>query len=227
MTGRSSVAELARVLADGSRAAMLDRLLDGEAYPIAALARAARVTAPTASSHVHQLVAAGLVVVEPRGREKLVRLASPEIADLLERLAAVSAATSARPRSDQLRFARTCYDHLAGVVGVLVTAALVERAWLLPTSDNLEPAPVLLGWLADHGRPVDLAAPRPLSRACVDGTERVPHVGGQIGAALAGVMIAERWLARIRDSRALRVTERGRIALARELGLSLLAARRG
>jgi DNA-binding transcriptional ArsR family regulator len=220
------IAGLAGVLAEPSRVSMLDLLLDGDAHAIGRLARTASVSAATASSHVRKLVDAGLVVVEARGRQRMVRLAGGEVAELLERLAALSAPAATRPRLDQLRFARTCYDHLAGVLAVLVVNALVDRGWLYPTSDNLEPAPALLAWLADHGHAVDLGGTRALSRACVDWTERVPHVAGKVGAALADVFVSNRWVARIRDTRALRVTERGRLALAREIGLSLPLARR-
>jgi DNA-binding transcriptional ArsR family regulator len=222
-----AVAELARVLADPSRVAMLDALLDGDAHAIGQLARGAGITAATASAHLRKLVGARLVAVEARGRERLVRIADADVAELLERLAAVSAPSGTRTQRDQLRFARTCYDHLAGVLGVLVVGALTDRGWIYPTTDNLEPAPALLAWLSDHGEAVDLGGKRPLSRACVDWTERVPHLAGRVGAALARVVIAERWVARIRDTRALRVTEHGRVALARELGLTLPMVRRG
>ena len=118
-----------------------------------------------------------------------------------------------------LRFARTCYDHLAGVLGVSVGAALVERGWLHRTSDNFEPAPPLFEWLAAHGQPVLVAGRRPLTRACLDWSERTPHVAGRIGAAIAEVFVAERWVTRVRGTRALRLTERGKSALAREFGV--------
>lgn len=225
------VAALARVLADPSRVAMLDALLDGEAQPIGQLARRAGVTAATASSHLRKLVDAQLVAVARRGRARLVRIESPDVAELLERLAALSA--PARPNAvarsgvDALRFARICYDHLAGVLAILVAGALVERGWLHRTSDTFEPAPALFEWLAAHGHPVTIPGRRPLSRACVDWTERTPHVAGRIGAALAAVFVDERWVVRVRETRAFRVTDRGRAALARELRLTLPARQRG
>jgi hypothetical protein len=124
-----------------------------------------------------------------------------------------------------LRFARTCYDHLAGVLGVTVGAGLVEKGWLHRTSDNFEPAPPLFDWLAAHGEPVPIAARRPLTRACLDWSERVPHVAGRIGAAIANVFVAERWVTRVRGTRALRLTGRGTQALAREFGVRFPGAR--
>jgi hypothetical protein len=107
------------------------------------------------------------------------------------------------------------------VLGVVIASALVERGWLYRTSDTFEPASVFLDWLAARGYPVAADARRPLSRACLDGTERVPHLAGRAGTALAELVIGERWVTHVRDSRALRLTERGRKALARELGCTL------
>lgn len=217
------IAALAGILADASRVAMLDALLDGTAHPIGVLARRAGITAATASSHLHKLIEARLVVVAPAGRERHVRLASPDVAELIERLATL--AGSAATRGDQLRFARTCYDHLAGALSIRVAGALVERGWLHRTSDTFEPAPALFTWLAERDHPVPITGERrPLSRACLDWSERVPHVAGRIGAALARVFLAERWVTHIRDTRALRLTDRGRVALARELGVVVHAA---
>lgn len=226
------IATLAGVLADSSRVAMLETLLDGDAHAVGVLARRAGITAATASSHLRKLVDASLVVVTTAGRERRVRFASAEVAELLERLAtlagpAVSWSAITRTRHDELRFARTCYDHLAGVLAVLVVTTLCDRGWLDRTTDSFEPAPALFEWLAAHDHPVPITARRPLSRACLDWSERVPHVAGRIGTAIAGVFLAERWVARVRDTRALRVTDRGRVALARELGLTLPLQRRG
>jgi DNA-binding transcriptional ArsR family regulator len=217
------IARLAGVLADASRVAMLDVLLDGEAHAIGTLARRAGVSASTASSHLAKLEEARLVCVDSVGRERHVRLASAEVAHVLEQLSILAAAPRAatpfaRRRADELRFARTCYDHLAGVLGVLVTTALVDRGWL--AGGELVPSPAFATWLADHGQTIE-ASTRPMSRACIDWSERVPHLAGAVGAALAGVFVDERWVMRVRDGRALRVTARGKAALADELGITL------
>jgi DNA-binding transcriptional ArsR family regulator len=213
------IARLAGVLAEPSRVAMLDVLFDGAAHAIGALARRAGVTAQTASSHLARLLDSGLVSVERAGRERRVRLAGPEVAELLERMATLARIPPARI-ADPIRLARTCYDHLAGVLGVLVTGALVERAWLHRTSDSLEPASPLLDWLHARGQTVGDRG-RPLSRACLDWSERVPHVAGQVGAAIARIFVEQQWIRRVRESRAVRLTARGRTALAAELGLTL------
>jgi DNA-binding transcriptional ArsR family regulator len=225
------IAALASVLADPSRVAMLDALLDGNAYAIGTLARHAGISAATASSHLRKLVEAHLVSVSTAGRERHVCLASPDVAEVLERLSTLSSPDGAwsetsRTRMDHLRFARTCYDHLAGVLAVLVVTALVDRGWLHRTTDNFEPAPAMFEWLAARGHPVPIAASWPLSRLCLDWSERVPHIAGRIGMAIAAVFIAERWVVRVRATRALRLTDRGYAALAREIGLTLPMRRR-
>jgi len=235
---------LASVLADPSRIAMLDALLDAQPHTIGDLARRAAITAATASTHVRRLAEARLVTVTAAGRERRVQLASGDVAELLERLAVLAAPapapapaptrtptpspltpaafdSPARSRAAQLRFARTCYDHLAGVLGVAITTALLARGWVHRTSDNFEPAPALFAWLTDHGHDVPVAGRRPLTRACLDWSERVPHVAGRIGLALADVCLAERWVTRLRGTRALRLTDRGHTALTAELGVQL------
>ncbi|HEX3763430.1 MAG TPA: helix-turn-helix transcriptional regulator, partial [Kofleriaceae bacterium] len=168
------IARLAGALADPSRIAMLDALLDGSARPIGALARRAGISAATASGHLRRLIDHQLVVVDRDGPSRRVRLAGPAVAQLLESIAAHAVHTAAAPdgrpggsaaalaappltaaastAARELRFARTCYDHLAGVVGVGVTRALLARRWLRTAGDGFTAAPALLGWLADHGR---------------------------------------------------------------------------
>jgi len=222
------IARLASVLADRSRVAMLDALLDGNAHTIGALARHAGVTAATASGHLRRLIDEQLVLTSDQGRERRVRLASPEVADLLESIAGLTLpgaapATAAQgTRARELRFARTCYDHLAGIVGVRVTGALVGRRWLRSHDDTFTAAPDLMTWLADHGHalPDDTRSRRPLARACLDWSERMPHLAGRVGAAIADLALAEQWVVRVRGSRALRLTTRGRAALASELAIT-------
>jgi DNA-binding transcriptional ArsR family regulator len=225
------IARIAGALADPSRAAMMDALLDGRAHPIGALARHAGITAGTASGHLRRLTDDQLVVVAREGRERRVRLASPRVAALLESIAALAAGSAGSPhaapiassaakvRARELRFARTCYDHLAGVVGVGVTRALLDRGWLRAHDDTFVAAPALLAWLADHGHAVadEPRSRRPLARACLDWSERTPHLAGRIGAAIVDLATAKQWVVRIRDSRALRLTSRGRAGFAGEL----------
>jgi DNA-binding transcriptional ArsR family regulator len=193
---------------------MLDTLMDGQGHPIGVLARVAQVSAATASSHLRVLANARLVTISEHGRERIVELVDSDVAEILERLATLSAPTARR----EMRFARTCYDHLAGGLAILIVESFVERRWLHRTTDNLEPSPALLDWLAERGHPV-AAGRRPLSRACLDWTGRVPHVAGRVGSALANVFLAEGWVTRMPKTRALRLTKRGRSALSSEFGI--------
>jgi DNA-binding transcriptional ArsR family regulator len=220
------IARLAGALADPSRAAMLDALLDGNSHPIGTLARHAGITAATASGHLRRLIAEQLVVVERSGREHRVRLASPAVAHLLESIAAIAApapppimTSASTTRARELRFARTCYDHFAGVVGVGLTRALLARRWLRARDDAFTAAPALLAWVAGHGHPVveDPRIRRPLVRACLDWSERTPHLAGRIGAALVELALDKQWVVRVRGSRAVRLTTRGRTAFSTEL----------
>jgi DNA-binding transcriptional ArsR family regulator len=211
------ISGFAGALADPSRAEMLDVLLDGDAHAIGVLARRVGISAATASSHLRRLEEARLVTIEAIGRERRVRLAGPDVAELLERIAVLASPDPVRVSDiDRLRFARTCYDHLAGLLGVAISTRLRDLGWL---RDD-EPAPALLAWLAEHGHAVVDDTRRPLARTCLDWTERAPHIAGRTGAAIAAVVLQHGWVSRVRASRALRLTERGRREL-RAFGVAL------
>jgi DNA-binding transcriptional ArsR family regulator len=222
------IARLAGVLADRSRVAMLDALFDGNAHTIGSLARHAGITAATASGHLRRLLDEQLVVAPHHGRERRVRLASPAVAQLLESMSCLAGpapppiTTASTTRARELRFARTCYDHLAGILGVRLTGAFLDRGWLRARDDSFTAAPALLTWLADHGTPLadEPPARRPLARACLDWSERTPHVAGRVGAAIADLALRRQWVVRVRGSRALRLTGRGRDTLASELAVT-------
>ena len=196
----------AAMLADPSRAAMVLALMDGRSRTAKKLALDAGVTPQTASTHLRKLVSARLLVWEGRGRSKHFSLAGADVAHAVEALSEVGD----RPlpaAARELRFARCCYDHLAGRLGV----ALTERL--------LRPGNSVLGDLG-----IDLSAlessRRPLFRCCTDWTERRPHVAGAVGAALLARYKNERWLATVNDSRQLVVTPSGRSALGRLFDLA-------
>jgi len=195
------LASTAAMLADPSRAAIVLALMDGHARSAKKLALDAGVTPQTASTHLGKLVAARMLVWEGRGRSKYFSLAGADVAQAVEALSEIG--TQAVPAAArELRFARCCYDHLAGQLGV----ALTERL--------LRPGNTLL-----HDLGIDLAAlessRRPLFRCCTDWTERRSHVAGAVGAALLRRYKDERWLAAVKDSRKLVVTPAGRLAFAR------------
>jgi DNA-binding transcriptional ArsR family regulator len=218
----------AQLIAEPARAAMLDALMDGESRAAGDLARRAGVAPSTASEHLGLLAAGGLLVVEPSGRERRYRLASADVADALEALARIDTETPVRSlrasnRMDALRLARTCYDHLAGRLGVAVTEALVESGALVLRDTSFDVADERS--FTEIGVDVDAAhaSRRAFARACTDWTERRPHLAGALGAAVADAMLAGDWVRRRPNDRGLIVTPRGALALERTLGVELAA----
>jgi DNA-binding transcriptional ArsR family regulator len=221
------VAAGAALIAEPARAAMLDALLDGEPRSAGALAREAGIAASTASHHLGRLLDAGLVVMAPDGRRRAYRLARPEVARALEALALISpprATTTLRrhTRAQAERAARTCYDHLAGVLGVAVCDALLARGAIAPDGEYA----YALGPGADaafDGLGVDLPprGRRAYARPCIDWSERRPHLAGALGAAVADAFLARGWVARVPGTRALRVSDAGRAGLREALALEI------
>jgi DNA-binding transcriptional ArsR family regulator len=215
----------ASAIADPARAAMLDALLDGAPRSAGALAREAAVAPSTASHHLRRLLDAGLVVVAPDGRRRAFRLARPEVADALEALALVSPPRTARTlrratRAQAERAARTCYDHLAGALGVAVCDALLAAGAIAPNGERA----YALGPGADEAfAAIGVTPPAPTrrtyARPCVDWSERRPHLAGALGATVAETLLDRRWVARVRGSRALLITDAGRAGLRGGLGL--------
>jgi DNA-binding transcriptional ArsR family regulator len=222
------ISAVAALLGDRSRALMVEALADGRALSAGELARRARVTAQTASTHLARLVDGGLVRVARVGRRREFQLASAAVGELLEALSVVAGAPpphEAPPpsRARAVRQARTCYDHLAGALGVAVTTALVRRGYLQRPARALAPTDAGVRWLCRYDvDPEALAVGRrPLTRVCLDWSERRPHLGGALGAALTARFFALGWIVQVRDSRAVLLTPPGRRALTLELGLDV------
>src|SRR6185437_14198867 len=217
------------LLADPARAVMLTALLDGRALPAGELAYVARITAQTASSHLAKLLAGGLLTLEIEGRHRYYRLAGSHVAQAIEQLAAIRPEAQIRrralsPEAQRLRFCRSCYDHLAGQVGVALTRALQIREYLRPADDKaLEVTAAGCEWLAAVG--LDLSGVKPsrggLARQCLDWTERQHHLAGPLGVELMSVLCAAGWLRRGRNSRAVEVLPKGRQQLRAQLGVDV------
>ncbi|MGW7301945.1 ArsR/SmtB family transcription factor [Streptomyces sp. NPDC054829] len=220
------LARLASLLADETRAACLLALLDGRAWTAGELARHAGVAASTLSEHLGKLVAGGLLVEERQGRHRYVRLADARAAQLVEDLAAyVAPRAVVRPRGLRQAGAgaamargRTCYDHLAGRLGTAVTDAFTERG-LLRQDTGFALTDAGLEWFGSAGIPLERTGRRPLARACLDWTERRPHLGGAAGAALCRHALEAGWCVRIGSERAVKVTAAGERALSELLGI--------
>ena len=203
---------------------MLDALFDGGERTAGSLARVARIAPSTASGHLRMLAEGGLVSIENRGRHQYVRLAGPQVAHALEALSTIAptiASTSLRAndRALALRRARTCYDHLAGALGVALADALCAEGIL--TSDELQLTPHGARRLSEFG--IDTAqlrrASRPVTRACLDWSEKRPHVAGALGASLCHELIARGWIIRMPEPRIVRLTPAGEKGLAQTFNL--------
>jgi DNA-binding transcriptional ArsR family regulator len=223
------MAQLASLIGDVSRANMLTALMDGRALTALELSLAAHVTPQTASAHLAKLLAAELLAVERQGRHRYYRLASAQVARTLEAVMALATGGPPRhrPRSrldDELRLARSCYDHLAGRIGVGIADSLLRRRHVVLEGDGGEVTEPGRRFFAELG--VDLAMPRRVRRVfcrpCLDWSERRCHLAGRVGAAIATLCFERDWLARKPGSRALTVTPEGRVMLPAAFGADLL-----
>jgi DNA-binding transcriptional ArsR family regulator len=232
----AAMAEIAALAGDPARACMLQALMDGRALTATELAHAAGVAPQTASGHLGQLARAGLISVERQGRHRYHRLASAAVARMMEGLMLVAAdsrpAVRARvvgPRDEKMRAARTCYDHLAGRLGVGIADAMSARGYLELSEDAGLVTAAGEQFLARLG--VSLEAPaqgarpartsRPLCRPCLDWSERRWHLAGRLGAAICSHCFDRGWVRRRAADRALDVTPLGTRAFREDFGVAV------
>ena len=219
--------DVAALIGEPARAKMLWNLLDGRAYTASELAMAADISGTSASNHLAKLLDADLLKVERQGRHRYFSFSKPEIAYVVESLASLSGHSSKKIERETavtgIKYCRSCYDHLAGHVGVKITEALEEKkairrhvnSYLVTNS----------GWklLAD----LDIAKGeminnrRPLTRQCLDWSERRPHIAGQVGAMLLDTMLEKSWFKRMRFSRELIITTKGRSEIQKLFGVEV------
>src|SRR5262245_33786243 len=212
-------ARIAAVMGDPTRARMLSILLDGSVLPAGEIARAVDVNASTASEHLALLAREGLVSVDARGRHRYFRLSDAEVAHALEALSLVAERT---PSSEKwlrepfrpLKYARACYRHLAGELGVRLLQVLVARGHLAAGATGYEITPPGLSWLSEIG--IAFAPQKAGERyayPCLDWSERRDHMAGPLASSLLEHFLARRWLVRPAQSRALKLTPQGRRGL--------------
>ena len=243
--GDADLASVAALVAEPARARMLLALGDGRSLPATTLAAEAGVAASTASSHLGQLVNGGLLEVVPNGRHRYYRLAGPHVGRLIETLADFAPTQPVRSlrdgnRAQALRAGRTCYDHLAGRLGVDLFTGLLDRGYVVGGDGRHHAAEATGDRFAAPGHDIDyrltpaghdhlaglgvqVPAPGPDGtshvRYCVDWTEQRHHLAGTVGRAIASRLLADGWLTRTPAARAVRVTELGRVQLARHFGV--------
>ena len=235
MTSQSAFAEIATLAGDPARAGMLHALMDGRALTASELARVAGITPQTASGHLARLVVAGLLAVEKQGRHRYHRLASPAVAQMMESIMQVASGPGTTrprfvvgPRDAALRAARTCYDHLAGGLGVALADALVEGGQVELASDGGLVTDAGIRFFSRIGIDLDVlttfSGKRParvLCHPCLDWSERRPHLAGTIGAALCAHSIGEGWIRRTNGTRAVAITPKGHRVFSDEFHVAL------
>jgi DNA-binding transcriptional ArsR family regulator len=200
---RYELADVGEAIGDPSRAAILVALIGGVARPATELAQIAGVAPSTATSHLARLLAAGLIAVRAQGRHRYFALAGPDVARAVEGLVTLRTPEGRAPSDDPFQVARACYGHLAGRLAIGFWTRAREARWVRWTDGAVA--------LLPRGREAFLrGAKLPLGgRACLDWSERAPHVSGPLGVAVFDMLLATGWLARTRGSRALRVTAGG------------------
>ena len=228
MKGEADVAAAAALLAEPTRAALVLAVIDDGPLPASELAARARIAPSTASQHLARLVSGGFLTTSKNGRHRHYRLADPAVADAIEALAIVAPQPEPRTlreatRGELLREARTCYDHLAGRLGVALARALEESEVVVRRNGGyalgrrarrrLAPLEIELERLERRRRPV--------VRGCLDWSERELHVAGGLGAALAERLFELGWIERREANRSVAVTERGSELLQAQLGVDL------
>lgn len=220
--------QLASLIGEPARAKMLWNLLDGRAFTATELSLMAEVSPQSASMHLNKLIQASLLTVQHQGRHRYYQLASREVAYAIEAIANLLPAeqpgkTQSFLHNGHIKYCRSCYDHLAGKIGVAITDKLVKNQLITPEATGYNITSSGLQWF---GRlKIDVAElktqRRVFSRQCLDWSERRPHLAGSLGAALLTTLLKEDWIRKINNSRALLVTGKGEKNLYDSLGLTL------
>ena len=229
MTATANMVEVAALLGDTARATMLAALMGGQALTGSELAFLASISRPTASEHLSKLVEARLLTITKQGRFRYYRIASPLVARMMEsieRVAEIEVPPRFRPKSikdDKLRFARTCYDHLAGQVGVAIADALIANGSVVLGDEGGEVTEAGTDFLMEFG--VQLTqksrSRRLFCQPCLDWSERRFHIAGHVGAEICRRCLELGWLKRERDSRALQLTASGKAGLSAQFAIDL------
>jgi DNA-binding transcriptional ArsR family regulator len=226
----AAVARIAAAIGEPARARILFSLMDGRARTSTELAMIAEVSPSTASAHLNRLMSERLIKVFVQGKHRYYSLEAPSVARAMEGLSVLAGRSREKfvPNTpSRLQAARTCYDHIAGTLGVSIHDRLKALGWLSTGSardrDNYNVTPEGTKALAALG--IDIDATRALRRrfayACLDWSERRPHIGGALGAAVLRIALKRKWVIQDLDSRALGVTSFGKREMLTRFGLSL------
>ena len=224
MSMEPDISSLAALISEPARGRILIALLGGRSLPATELAQRAGITCQTASSHLAKLIEGRLLQVIPQGRHRYYRIANARVAELLESMARFAPRKEtyrSEPKSP-IQIARTCYNHLAGSLGVRITDAIVGLRLLREVGRDYQLTKKGAHWFSEFG--IDTGALRKsgrvFARQCLDWSERRNHLAGALGSALAEHLFERSWIEHVRESRAVRITELGRRELKRRLGVA-------
>lgn len=221
------ISQIATLLADPKRTAMIWALMDGSAKPSEELARLAGLSASSANAHLARLAAGGLLRIEARGRKRFFRMAAADVGAAVDALASTTMASMARSAPSRpaalqapalLRQARLCHDHLGGQMAAALYQRMVLAKWIERVEQRIHVTPLGARHLAEHGIFTQALAHQGYSTMacdCHDWSEQQPHLGGALGAGLLQLFMQSRWLKTNHESSALQVTETGRLEIAR------------
>ena len=220
--------QIATLIGDPTRATIMWTLLEGKAFTATELAITVSTSPQNISMHLTKLVQANLLVVESQGRHKYYRFARKEIAYAIEAMISlvppsISTQKTKTEKVSDIKHCRTCYDHLAGKVGVALTDSLLQQQLLIDTSGGFEISPEGEKWFTEFGIPLTVLKQQKRSflRPCLDWSERRPHIAGSLATALLDKMLHEDWLRKTTDSRALIVTAKGKKEFQSRLGVTI------
>ena len=220
--------QIATLIGDPTRATIMWTLLEGKAFTATELAIVVTTSPQNISMHLTKLVQANLLVVESQGRHKYYRFARKEIAYAIEAMISlipppISSQKTKTEKVSGIKHCRTCYDHLAGKVGVALTDSLLQQQLLVDTSGGFEISSEGEKWFTEFGIPLTALKQQKRSflRPCLDWSERRPHIAGSLATALLDKMLLEDWLRKTKDSRALIVTAKGKKEFQSRLGITI------
>jgi DNA-binding transcriptional ArsR family regulator len=220
--------QVTSLIGERSRAIMLWNLLDGRAYTATELAVCADVSAQAASNHLSKLVKANLLAVDNQGRHKYYRFRNDKVAQIIETIASLLPIDNNDKQKEiaqlnGIRYARTCYDHLAGKTGVAITNALLQKKILIEQKNNYTVSVQGIKWFREIGIDIDIVrqAKRKFAYPCLDWSERKHHLGGALGAVLLNTIANKDWVRKIKQSREVIITGTGKKELSKRLNIEI------
>lgn len=232
MPAEEEFLRIASLICEPARAKILWTLLDGRAYTATELSFAADISPTSASNHLNKLLDARILQVQSQGRHRYFTFSRPEVAYAVESLGSLAESGVERrkekkEKAEGIRFCRTCYDHLAGTIGVQITEALQQKGIIKPSGPGYLVTTSGWKWLLPLGISEDAftGSRRPVAKQCLDWSERRPHLAGQLGAALLHSLSARKWFRNLPFSRELALTPRGIKEMSELLGLRVQAIR--